>query len=85
VDPSLDNTPDHPNRTIAAEKHMLTVFWNLDGFQVVTIHPTGASFNAAWFRDGNLLSLQNLFFGGRRSDQNKSMFHINNDPKLFHT
>jgi hypothetical protein len=44
---SLDKTPDYPKRVIATEKHVLTVFWNPDGFQVVTILPTGASFNVA--------------------------------------
>jgi hypothetical protein len=52
---SLDNTPDYPNRIIATEKHMSTVFWNPDGFQVVTILPAEASFNAVWFIDGSLL------------------------------
>jgi hypothetical protein len=41
---------------------MLTVFWNRDGFHVVTILPKGASFNAAWFIDGNLALLGDEFF-----------------------
>jgi hypothetical protein len=44
---SLENVPNCPNRTMATEKQMLTVVWNPGGFQVVTILPTGASFNAA--------------------------------------
>jgi hypothetical protein len=57
----------------------MAVFWNRDGFQVVTILPTGASFNAAWFIDGNLAPLRGHFFpAGRRSDQEKLMVHIDN-------
>jgi hypothetical protein len=52
---SLDNSPGYANGTIATEKHMLTVFWNPDGFQVVTILRTGASFNSTWFIYGNLV------------------------------
>jgi hypothetical protein len=63
---SLDNTPDYPNRRIATKKHMLTVFWNPDGFQVVAILPKGVWFNAAWFIDGNLVpSADHFFLGGR--------------------
>jgi hypothetical protein len=66
---SLDNTPDYPNKTIATKKHVLTVVWNPDGFQVVTILPTGASFNSAWFINGNLVPARDhVFPGGRRSD-----------------
>jgi hypothetical protein len=74
---SLDNTADYPNRTIATEKHLLTVFWNPEEFQVVTILPIGAPFNAPWFIDGNIMPLQNHFFpGGTRSDQKKLILYI---------
>jgi hypothetical protein len=76
---SLVNAPDVPNRTIATEKHIVTVFWNPDGFRVVTILPKGASFNTAWFIDGNLLPLRDQFFpGGRRPGQKKLMVHVDN-------
>jgi hypothetical protein len=55
---TIDNTPDYPNRT------MLTVFWNRDRFQVVTILPTGASFNGIWFINGNLMPSRDHFFLG---------------------
>jgi hypothetical protein len=76
---SLENAPDVPNRTIATGKDMVTVFWNPDGFHVVTILPKGASFNTAWFTDGNLVPLRDQFFpGGRRPGQRKLMVHVDN-------
>jgi hypothetical protein len=61
---SLENAPDYPNRTIVTEKHMLTVFWNPDGFQVVTILAKEELFNATWFTDGHLVPLRDLCFRG---------------------
>jgi hypothetical protein len=43
---------------------MLTVFWNPDRFQVVTILPKWILFNRTWFIDGNLVPLRGLFFPG---------------------
>jgi hypothetical protein len=61
------------------EKHMLTVSWNPDGFQVATIFPARASFNAIWFINRNLVPLRDHFFpGGRHSDQTKLMVQIEN-------
>jgi hypothetical protein len=72
-----NNTLDYPNRTIATQKHKLTVFWNPEGFQIVPTLPTGASFNAVWLIDGNFMPLRNHSFpGGRQSDQKKLMVHI---------
>jgi hypothetical protein len=48
----------------------MTVFWNPDGFPVVAVLPKEASFNAAWFIDGNLMPLGDEFFlQGRRPKQ----------------
>jgi hypothetical protein len=84
--------PDFPRRTVAIEKHILIVFWNPDGFHIVTILPRRAWFNTAWFIDGNFVSSRDQFFpGGRRPDQKKPMYHIVNaspcstdDATLFH-
>jgi hypothetical protein len=43
---------------------MVTLFLNPAGFKVMTILPTQASFNAAWFIGGNFVSLQDYFFLG---------------------
>jgi hypothetical protein len=79
-----DNTPDYPNRTIATEKHILTMFWNPDAFRVVRILSTRASLNAVWFIYGNLVPLRDHFFQrARRFDHKKVRIHI--DTAAPHT
>jgi hypothetical protein len=73
---SLDNTPDYPNRTITTEKHILTVFWNPGGFQVVTILPTGGLLNATWFIDKDFMPLRDHFFPGEGNRIRKSWWFI---------
>jgi hypothetical protein len=50
---------------------MLTVLWNPHGFHVVTMLPLGASFNASWFIDQNLVPLLDRFFPGGRDPRQK--------------
>jgi hypothetical protein len=64
---------------------MLTVFWNPDGFHVVTILQRAASLNRAWFIDGNLVPWRDQFVpGGRRLGQKKLMIHIDNGSAILH-
>jgi hypothetical protein len=68
-------------RTIATTKNMLTVLWNPHGFHVLTMLPAGASFNAAWFIDQNLVPLVAKFFPrGRGPGERKLVLHIDNAP-----
>jgi hypothetical protein len=54
-------------------------FWNPHGFHVVTMLPPGASFNASWLIDQNLVPLLDRFFpGGRDSRQKQLVVHIDN-------
>jgi hypothetical protein len=60
---------------------MLTVLWNPHGFHVVTMLPPGASFNAPWLIDENLVPLLDKFFStGWNSGQRKLVVHIDNVP-----
>jgi hypothetical protein len=77
--------PDFPSRILGSEKHMRAVFWNPDGFHVVTILPRVASFNTGWFTDGNLVPLRDQFVsGGRRPGQKKLMVRIDHASPMPH-
>jgi hypothetical protein len=60
---------------------MLAILWNPHGFHVLTMLPTGASFNAARFIDQNLVPLVAKFFLRRRiPGERKLVLHIDNAP-----
>jgi transposase len=76
---SDENVPEVANRTIATRKSMLTVLRNPHGFHVVTMLPPGASFNATWFIEQNLVPLTDAFFPNDPDPmQRKSVVHIDN-------
>jgi hypothetical protein len=82
---SPENTPDFSSRTILTKTHILTVFWNPDGFRVVTILSKGEVLNTVWFIDGSLIPLQDQFFpGGRRPGQKKLTVHIDRASPMLH-
>jgi hypothetical protein len=68
----MTHTSEVENRTIPSRKSMLTVLWNAHGLYVTTILHMGASFDAAWFIDQNLISLAEKFFpmGGISDKEN---------------
>jgi hypothetical protein len=74
-----ENAPEVANRTIATRKSMLTVLWNSHGFHVVTMLSPGASLNATWFIEQNLVRLLDAFFpNGPDPMQRKLVVHIAN-------
>jgi hypothetical protein len=69
----VKNRPKVENRTVASRESIVTVFWNHHGFQVVTILPLRALFNAPWFIDGNLVPSLEKFFPGEWSAGRKKL------------
>jgi hypothetical protein len=58
---------------MASRKSILTILWNPHGFSVVTILPPGASFNASWFIDQNLVPLLDRFVSGERDPRQEKL------------
>jgi hypothetical protein len=75
-----ENTSEAENRIIASKKTMLTVLWNLHGFHVVTMLPSGELFNVLWFIDQDLVPLVQSFFASGWSPRQKMIVHIDNAP-----
>jgi hypothetical protein len=74
-----ENALEVANKTIATGKSVLTALWNPHGFHVVIMLPPGASFNATWFIEQNLVPLLDAFFpNGPDPTERKLVVHIDN-------
>jgi hypothetical protein len=76
-----ENATEVENRTVASEKSMLTVLWNLHGFHVVTMLPPGTSFIASSLINENFIPFFDKFSrAGRSPEQRKPVVRSDNAP-----
>jgi hypothetical protein len=74
-----ENTHEVENRTIASRKSMLAILWNPDESYCVTMLSPRASFNTAWFTNGNSVRLLEKFIpAGWNAGRGKLVVHIEN-------